>query len=244
MVMYKIKNFIKSFVPERYHKFVRRWKNLIYPVYVTRSYSMEGEDIILRRYFEGTSKGFYIDVGAHHPVRFSNTYVFYKMGWCGINIDARPGSMALFNRFRRRDLNLEVAIANDEKDMTYYILDEPALNSFSKDRVEMALEDEKYDLVNTIHMKSRRLSDVLDEYMPSDCKITFLNVDVEGLDLEVLMSNNWDKYRPIMVVVERLISSMDELYNDKLAQFMKENGYSLYAKTVNTIFYVESRKRG
>lgn len=243
MVTYKIKDVIKSFVPERCYKSAKKLRYLIYNAYVTKSYSQEGEDIILQRYFEGTSKGFYVDVGAHHPMRFSNTYIFYKMGWRGINIDAMPGSMALFNRFRRHDLNLEVAIANDDKDMTYYIFDDPALNSFSKDTVEITLREGKCAVVNAIHMKPRRLSDILDEYMPPDCKITFLNVDVEGLDLEVLMSNNWDKYRPIMVIVEHLMSSLDELYNDKMTQFMKWKGYSLYAKTLNTIFYVESQNK-
>src|SRR4051794_14772116 len=67
------------------------------------SYSQEGEDMILRRFFEEHGKGFYVDVGAHHPKRFSNTYSFYKQGWSGINIDAMPGSMARFRRVRPRD---------------------------------------------------------------------------------------------------------------------------------------------
>ena len=64
------------------------------------SYSQEGEDMILRRLFETRRRGFYVDVGAHHPRRFSNTYYFYRQGWSGINIDAAPGSMKLFDRLR------------------------------------------------------------------------------------------------------------------------------------------------
>ena len=52
----------------------------------------------------------FIDVGAHHPMRFSNTYLFYKKKWKGINIDPLPGSMKLFNKLRPRDINLELGV--------------------------------------------------------------------------------------------------------------------------------------
>src|SRR5690349_18351333 len=76
-----------------------------------RSYSQEGEDMVLRRVFEHKAHGFYVDVGAHHPMRFSNTYFFYRRGWRGINIDARPGSKREFDRARPRDINVECGVA-------------------------------------------------------------------------------------------------------------------------------------
>ncbi|HIB94217.1 MAG TPA: SAM-dependent methyltransferase, partial [Candidatus Lambdaproteobacteria bacterium] len=95
-------------------------------------FSQEGEDVILRRIFEDQKNGFYIDIGAHHPKRFSNTYYFYDRGWEGINIDATPGSMKIFQKFRPRDINLEIAISEKEQQLTYFMFNEPALNSFSK----------------------------------------------------------------------------------------------------------------
>ena len=79
-------------------------------------YSQNGEDLILNRFLENKEKGFFIDVGAHHPIRFSNTYLFYKKGWSGINIDAMPGSMTKFNKIRPKDINIEkgVGIKNDK----------------------------------------------------------------------------------------------------------------------------------
>jgi hypothetical protein len=62
--------------------------------------------LILRRIFEHKQKGFYVDVGAYHPFLFSNTYIFYLRGWRGINIDATPGSMKLFNKFRKAVLSI------------------------------------------------------------------------------------------------------------------------------------------
>ena len=69
--------------------------------------------MILIRIFSNKSHGFFIDVGAHHPKRLSNTYYFYKRGWRGVNIDAMPGSMREFSKFRKRDINLEIPIGNN-----------------------------------------------------------------------------------------------------------------------------------
>lgn len=96
--------------------FKKRISNILHwDKFFEKSYSQEGEDLILKRFFSNKEKGFYIDIGAHHPKRFSNTYLFYSKGWNGINIDAMPGSMRLFNQIRKRDLNLEVPIAKKRK---------------------------------------------------------------------------------------------------------------------------------
>ena len=62
------------------------------------SFSQEGEDLILNELFKNSSKGIYIDIGAFDPWRFSNTAFFYSKGWCGLNVDARPGFKALFDK--------------------------------------------------------------------------------------------------------------------------------------------------
>ena len=79
--------------------------------FARRCYSQEGEDMILQRMFGQRREGFFVDVGAHHPFRYSNTYLFYKKGWRGINIDATPGSMREFEKYRPADINLEVAVS-------------------------------------------------------------------------------------------------------------------------------------
>ncbi|MFM6346540.1 MAG: hypothetical protein ACKPFK_15520, partial [Dolichospermum sp.] len=89
------------------------------------SYSQEGEDLILARFFEKEKNGFYVDIGAHHPQRFSNTYYFYLKGWSGINIDAMPGSMKIFDDLRPLDINLEIPISDKSEILTYYEFDEP-----------------------------------------------------------------------------------------------------------------------
>ena len=77
--------------------------------------------MILRVIFAKQQTGFYVDVGAHHPKRFSNTYFFYKKGWYGINIDATPGIMENFKKMRKRDINLNIGISDTTGERDFYI---------------------------------------------------------------------------------------------------------------------------
>lgn len=173
-------------------------------MYSTKSFSQEGEDLILKRIFERQEYGFYVDIGAHHPFRFSNTYVFYKKGWKGINIDAMPNSMDSFNKYRPRDINLEVPIGKSGSKLKYYIFNEPALNTFDETRVEDIVKKPEYTLIEKIEISIYSLKEILDTYLPKGQKIDFMSIDVEGLDLEVVQSNDWKKYRPRILLVESL----------------------------------------
>src|SRR4051812_39740676 len=93
-----------------------RWR----PMYGRRWYSQEGEDILLSKLLHDVSRGSFVDVGCHHPQRFSNTYHFYRRGWRGINIDPLPGTRRRFAWARPGDVTLEVAIGAIESTATYY----------------------------------------------------------------------------------------------------------------------------
>ena len=231
---------VKKFIPKRYYKFVIKWKNWIFDDYATKSYSHEGEDMVLRTIFKNQETGFYVDIGAHHPKRFSNTYYFSKKGWRGINIDAMPGSIKIFKRIRPRDINLEIAISDKKQVLTYYVFNEPALNSFSK---ELSTErDGKgiYRIIDKIRMETSTLAEVLDIYLPKNIEIDFLSVDVEGLDFEVLKSNNWSKYKPKIILVESLDFSFCNLDNSEIHGLLIDKDYHLFAKTVNTLFLIRN----
>ena len=202
------------------------------------SYSQEGEDMVLKRLFEGQESGFYVDVGAHHPYRFSNTALLYEGGWRGINIDPNPGTAALFDRYRPHDVNLELGINNSSEPLDFYIFKEPALNTFDK---KTALEHISSGLWELLHKKSvqqKTLSEVLDQHLPEGIKIDFLTIDVEGIGYEVLTSNDWNKYLPDVVLIEvwgdlTLMSLLSMPESELLSSY----GYELIAKTVNTAFF-------
>lgn len=206
--------------------------------YYLKSYAQEGEDLILRRIFAGQKNGFYIDVGAHHPKRFSNTYIFYCMGWKGINIDARPGSMTLFRQQRARDINLEIGISEVEGARNYYQFEESALNGFSTDLSTSRMKSGVSMLVSETMIQTLPLKQILSKYIQELRPIDFLTIDVEGMDLEVLRSNDWDKFRPKVVLVEVLANSLDAIAAHPVNGFMNAQGYRLYSKAVNTAFFI------
>lgn len=205
--------------------------------YMVLAYSSEGEDLILKRIFENKRKGTYVDVGAHHPFRVSNTYLFYKQNWTGINIDPMPGSKAVFNRHRPHDTNLELGVSATKQQLTYFIFNEPALNTFSIDKVREYTQKPEYRVIKEEKVETWPLAEILDHYLPAGISIDFLTIDAEGLDMQVLRSNNWQKYRPAYVLVESHPFELSEMSNSELFQFMQGKGYIIFAKTFYTYFF-------
>lgn len=206
-----------------------------------KTYSQEGEDVILARLFEGQRLGFYVDVGAHHPYRFSNTYFFYSKKWHGINIDAMPGSMRIFNRFRKRDINLEVGILSNKDRIPFYIFDEPALNGFWPSR-KIALETNPgYQIIDEARIQTCPLKEILEEYLPSGQDIDFLSIDAEGRDYEVVLSNDWERFRPKVVLIEVFGKDLSELMAAPVCLFLIEKNYIPYSKTFNSVFFLEEK---
>lgn len=232
-----MKSILKKALPNGIIKFIVNLKNNYLNGYVLKSYSQEGEDMILRRIFEMQSKGFYVDVGAHHPKRFSNTYFFYEKGWNGINVDAMPGSMKLFDNIRPRDINIETPISNEKQVLTYYAFNEPALNGFSKEISEARDRLNNYKIEFTKDIETSTLEEFLDENLPSNQVIDFLSIDVEGLDFDVIKSINIKKFRPRVILVEILGSSLSDLQQDSIYKFLIDENYVLYAKAVNTVIF-------
>lgn len=207
------------------------------------SYAQEGEDMILSGICENLDivqegeMGFYVDIGAHHPLRFSNTYHFYQKGWNGINIDAMPNSMNLFKTFRVRDINLEIPISDTVEEMNFYSFKEGAFNTFDSKIAELRIAcNEKIDQI--YKLTPRTLESVLDEFLPKNQVITFMSVDVEGSDMHVLRSNNWNKYKPKIVLVEDEEFDFVNYNKSKVFNYMTEIGYVLKSKTRRNLFFI------
>lgn len=194
--------------------------------------------MIYRSFFERKNyKGFYVDVGAHHPYRFSNTMHFYNNGWKGINIEPTPGAIRLFNIFRKRDINLNLGIAAIAGILPFYCFAEPALNSFSLAYSEnRSAATTQYAIVKTIPVETIPLSQVFEKYLPPGQQIDFLTIDAEGLDMEVLQSNNWSKYLPLFVMVEACLD-IQMVTQSEIFHYMIARNYKLVAVTARTLFF-------
>jgi|SRR5690348_11829310 len=202
------------------------------------SYAQEGEDLIIARLVGDKSDGFYVDVGAHHPVRHSNTYRLYRRGWHGINIDATPGSMERFRHLRPRDINVECLVAAGAEPQPFHVLSEPALNTASRVLAEQRrAENPQYRVTETVALRPRTLASILGEHLPAGQPIDLMSVDVEGLDLEVLRSNDWQTYRPGILLVELLATTLGELEQHEIVRFLRVQSYRPIAKLYNTVIF-------
>jgi FkbM family methyltransferase len=198
------------------------------------SFAQEGEDLILERIFEGQANGLYVDVGAHHPRRFSNTELLYRRGWRGVNVDAAPGSMDAFRKLRPRDINLELGIARTAETRDFFVFDEPALNTFDAARAK-TLDKPPYRIVSVQKVRCAPLAEILREHAIG--AIDLLTIDAEGSDYDVLQTLDWDASKPRIVLVEQHQLDLVALLATDVAQFMKARGYGVIAKTFNSIFY-------
>lgn len=211
-------------------------KSGIKEVFFNKAYSQEGEDILLSRIFEGKKKGFYVDIGAHHPKRFSNTFLFYQKGWRGVNIDPIPGIKEVFDIERPDDINLEIAIGQKEIELNYYNFKEKALNTFSEELAnEYVIKGWELNSINVV--KTYPLNKILDNFIPTRETIDFFSIDVEGFELQVLKSNNWDKYKPKIILIEILDCKIEDVYTTDVGKFLVDQGYVFFAKTINTVFF-------
>lgn len=195
----------------------------------------EGENIILERIFAKKKKGFYIDVGAHHPIRFSNTFNLYQRGWIGINIEPNKKNIRYFEKYRPRDINLNIAINNNNKKTVYYQFNDPALNTtdikIKNLRVKHGLAYKK-NKINTDTLKN-----VLLEHCKKNQIIDLLKIDVEGNELEVLKSNDWSTFVPKVIICEFINVDVEKLLSNQVYKFLKKKNYLLFCKLLqNGIF--------
>jgi FkbM family methyltransferase len=209
------------------------------PEFAELSFAPEGEDRILARIFSGKKTGFYVDIGAHHPLRFSTTYAFYLRGWRGLNVEPLPGSQALFAQHRPRDINLELAVGQRESQRTYFTFADASLNTFCPVLAEQYRRAGN-DLVAEIPLATWPLAEILNRHVFPQQTIDFLNVDLESLGLEVLESNDWSRYRPAVILIEDPVRSLDQTEQSPACQLLREQGYQAAAKTFHTWIFARA----
>jgi len=217
--------------------------NFVTDPHLSFTFSQEGEDLLLEEMFQdkGGEPGFYVDVGAHHPKRFSNTYTFYMRGWMGLNIDATPGSMAAFQEQRARDINLETGVGEEEGELTFFLFDEPALNTFDPERAAFLERTTSFRVRAREVVPVRRLERLLADHCGDGRTIDFLSVDTEGFDLAVIRSNDWARFRPRVVMLEDLATDLLALAETSICQFMLSAGYRPVAKLPRSVIYCDQR---
>ena len=205
-------------------------------------FSQWGEDVVLWHYLRLQRDGFYVDVGAHHPERLSNTALLhYRNGWSGINIEPDERLYQAFLQARPNDINLCCGVGADNGFASMGVFEDGAVNSFDVAAVEFQIQHGGKRLAQYRDIEVRKLCDILDEYMPPGRQIDLLSVDVEGWEISVLESNDWGRYKPPFIAVEDHKMVLARAADSLTFQLLNEKGYRLVAHTIATSIYVCGR---
>lgn len=201
-------------------------------------FSQWGEDVVLWHFFRTKHGGFYVDVGAHHPYRMSNTALLHCFnGWSGINVEPDQRLFAEFPKARPNDINLCCGIGAEDGTARMAIFEDGAVNSFDPEAVEIQITRAGKKLNEWRDVPIRTLKGILDEHMPAGKAIDVLNVDAEGWDLVVLESNDWTRYKPTMILVEDHKMRLGDAASNGTWKFLTGHGYRLVAQTLATSIY-------
>lgn len=207
------------------------------------SFATHGEDLILQelllRMHHRVEIGFYVDVGAFHPWQFSNTADLYRRGWSGIAVEPNPYMAALFRDERPRDVVVEAAISSRSGSGTLYSFGEWASSStLDPQWAESVTRTQGVEVAEERTVATLTLVDLFERYLPEGRGIDFLSVDVEGLDLAVLESNDWTRFRPVVVAVEEYEMDLQNPGASLVNRLLVPHGYRLVIRAVLTNFYV------
>lgn len=226
-------------IPGSVRHLILRFKNQLL-VRPNKSYSQFGEDIILQKLLKKKG-GFYVDVGAYHPKHYSNTHLLYKKGWRGINIDPNPDTIKLFKKYRRGDINLGIGISKNKTTLKYYTFSHSNWNTFSKEQADMWLQKPNVRFTGEKNIQCLPLKEILQKHIPNGTEIDLLNIDAEGMDLEVLESNDWAKYTPRVIVVESAEFNPDIPGEDEIYAFLRKRSYALYAFLGVSLIFIKEK---
>ncbi|MEH2435825.1 MAG: FkbM family methyltransferase [Nostoc sp.] len=187
------------------------------------SYAQNFEDVLLNRVFKDKIKGFYIDIGALHPTVDSVTKAFYDIGWSGINIEPIKECYKLFEQERPRDINLNIAINNSEGELEFFqVVGQPGNSTLNKEIAERIAQEKGLELSRyTVYVNT--LAEICKKYV--DQKIDFIKIDVEGVEEEVLLGGNWEKFRPTILVIETTLPGTNVRCENNIPVFLIKKGY-------------------
>jgi len=197
-------------------------------------YSFSGVDVIVENIFRHKKNGIYIDVGCQHPIKNNNTYLLFKKGWNGLNIDLDKDNIDLFNVARPNDQNINVAISNKigETDLYFYHKKSP-INTIDKKTSDY----QKAPISEIKKIKTNTLTNIIKNSKYKNSKIDLLSIDVEGHEREVLEGFDFSICRPDVIVIEYLDLSakkievknlnIDNLFKTDLYKFLISKNYIL-----------------
>ena len=204
------------------------------------SFAQSGEDLVISFLFEyllSLAAPTYLDIGAWHPTIHNNTFLFYQRGARGVLVEPNDEYCRLLTDVRPGDAILCAGVgtgAGTEAD--YYMLTGSGLNTFSKEQAERVEQSSKgrHRILKVVKKPLLNINDVIAKHFAKAPDL--VSVDVEGLDLAILKSLDFARYRPRVFCVETLVVGTSK-YVPEVGEFLADHGYVARGMTVpNTIF--------
>ena len=197
------------------------------------------QDIILdQQIFKEKSNGVFVEVGALDGFGASNTWFFeMERNWSGLLIEPNPVEFNKRNQHPRPNSIFEnCAISDVEMDINFLSIEGPCnvlsgimefYNTQHLERINRELEmysnhpegHELYSRKEQIPMKAVRLESLFNKH--NITKIDFISIDVEGAELQVLNSINFDKVDIGVFMIENNYGL------EKETEFLSSKGYKL-----------------
>ena len=212
---------------------------------LSTSFSQKGEDVFVEEILNllGITNPNYLDIGANDPILLSNTYRFYLKGFRGVCVEPNPLLCAKFSKKRPKDVVLNMGATPDyEGILPFYKLSVDVLSTFIKKEAERVMSTDASLSIEIMKIPVMPLKTILSKYL--DNKVDFLSIDVEGSDLDLLTSLDFEDCRPAVICIETMdyMKPVWESYAGEVEKYMVKNGYRLYADTaLNRIYYDLSR---
>ena len=210
-----------------------------------QSYSIEAEDLILKRLVDvlglapSGAPGFYVDIGAYHPIRHSNTYLFYQLGWRGVNVEPNPDAIEDFRSLRPLDTTLNCGISDTSKTLVNQRFNDPLVHGFFDLNHDHLLVRSGYVHLGSTTVDCLGVRELLKNYIHQ--QIDILNIDIETHESVVLGAWNWEAYRPKLICVEIHTLTMTNVLETETASLLGANGYGLMSRVFQSAMFVDLR---
>lgn len=202
-------------------------------------FSQYGEDTIIRKLFN-RRHGFYVDVGAHHPFRQSNTAYLWCLGWNGVNVDANPRCIEIFRKVRPGDINIWSAIVPEEvaavqSHVSFYSQRDLDLSA----TVSADLARER-GATTVTSVPCTSLKAILAEHGPkAPDGVDFLNIDIEGLDEAAVRGISGWSARPKVIALETYAETIPEVLKTGVFAELSVADYEYRYQVGLTSIYVQ-----
>jgi FkbM family methyltransferase len=191
--------------------------------------SQDEEEKLVRKFFGGAETGFFVEVGANHPTKNSQTWHLEQAGWTGVLVEPQPDLAAWLITARTAKVFACACSSPDKAAKSLPLHVSGPMSSL--DRTKMA-PGAKTQYVLMVPV--RTLDDILQE-AEAPTPIDFLSIDVEGHELEVLSGFDFARWQPRLILLEDHVGDLEK------HRFLKRSGYRLVRRAGFNGWYVPKK---